>query len=185
MSNEISIDYRKLANSSDVLLAKIEKTYVSSFPEVERRSLSLFKELLDKEPKFNVYALLNNDKYIGFITEWVFDVFVYVEHFAIDETARNEGFGATTMKQFIEQATHPIVLEVELPTDELSRRRISFYERLGFIIDNHAYQQPPYNKGGSWLPMQLMTYGQVNLEKSFDYIKTHIYKDVYKVIDDK
>jgi RimJ/RimL family protein N-acetyltransferase len=143
----------------------------------------LFRELLDKEPKFNVYALLANDKYIGFITGWIFDAFVYVEHFAIDETVRNGGFGAVAMKQFIAQARRPVVLEVELPTDELSRRRIGFYERLGFIPDNHAYLQPPYNKGDSWLPMRLMTCGRIDLGKSFDDIKACLYKEVYNVND--
>jgi GNAT superfamily N-acetyltransferase len=180
-----AVGYRKLAGSSDALLAKVEQTYLNSFPEAERRSLSLFRELLDKEPQFRVYALVTNDTYIGFITEWVFEAFVYVEHFAIDETARNGGFGAAAMKQFIEQVTQPVVLEVELPTDELSTRRIGFYERLGFIPDHHAYQQPPYNKGGSWLPMRLMTYGRIDLEKSFDSVKACLYKVVYKVNDGK
>jgi hypothetical protein len=108
---------------------------------------------------------------------------VYVEHFAIDETARNGGFGAVAMKQFIAQTTHPVVLEVEIPTSELSRRRIGFYERLGFIADNHAYQQPPYTEGGAWLPMQLMTYGRIDMEESFDYVRACLYKKVYKVDD--
>jgi RimJ/RimL family protein N-acetyltransferase len=180
-----AVGYRKLTNSSDALLAEVEKTYLASFPETERRSISLFRELLDKEPRFRAYALLRNDKYIGFITEWVFEAFVYVEHFAIDETVRNGGSGAMAMKQFTEQAVQPVVLEVELPVDELSTRRIAFYERLGFIPDNHAYQQPPYNKGESWLPMQLMTYGRIDLEKSFDSVRSCLYKNVYKVTDDK
>jgi GNAT superfamily N-acetyltransferase len=179
-----AIDYKKLVNSLDVLLAKVEKTYLSSFPEIERRSISCFRELLDKELKFHAYALFKNDNYIGFLTEWIFDAFVYVEHFAIDKTARNEGLGAMAMKRFIEQATRPVVLEVELPADELSARRIRFYERLGFISDNHAYQQPPYHKGESWLPLRLMVYGRINLEKSFDLIKTCLYKDVYQVNDE-
>ncbi|MDR1624533.1 MAG: GNAT family N-acetyltransferase [Tannerellaceae bacterium] len=178
-----AVGYRKLTNSADVLLAKVEETYTTSFPEAERRSIPLFRELLDKEPKFNVYALLTKDKYIGFIAEWIFDAFVYVEHFAIDETVRNEGFGAAALQQFITQVTYPVVLEVELPTDELSRRRIGFYERLGFIPNNHAYQQPPYNKGDSWLPMRLMTYGRIDLGKNFDDIKDCLYKEVYKVDD--
>jgi GNAT superfamily N-acetyltransferase len=180
-----AVGYKKLAGSSDVLLARVENTYLNSFPKAERRSISLFRDLLDKEPQFKAYALVADDKYIGFITEWTFDAFVYVEHFAIDETARNRKFGAVAMKQFIERTVKPVVLEVELPTDELSARRIGFYERLGFIPDNHAYQQPPYNEGGPWLPMQLMTYGRIDLEKSFDSVRTCLYKTVYKVNDGK
>lgn len=181
MNNNRKIDYKRLVDSSDILLAEVEKTYVSSFPEEERRDISLFRELLEKEPTFNVYALLNSNRYVGFITEWVFDRFVYVEHFAIDESARSGGFGGATMQQFIEQMSCPIVLEVELPVDDLSIRRVRFYERLGFILDNHEYLQPPYSDGASWLPMRLMTYGEIDLREDFDYIKDCLYINVYRV----
>lgn len=181
MNTDRVIDYKKLINSSDVLLGEVERTYISSFPIEERRDMSLFRDLLDIEPKFNVYALLDDGNYVGFITEWIFDEFVYVEHFAIDETARNGGFGGIAMKQFIEKTITPVVLEVELPVDEYSKRRIGFYERLGFVPDNHEYQQPPYHKGDSWLPMRLMTYGSIDLKKKFDYIKTCLYRNVYGV----
>lgn len=181
MTTEKKIDYCKLTDSSDPLLPNVEKTYLNSFPEEERRDISLFKELLDNESTFNVYALLNDKQYVGFITEWLFDGFAYVEHFAMDEAARNGGFGRIAMKQFIEQTLTPIILEVELPTDELSTRRIGFYERLGFILDEHEYKQPPYKKGDQWLPMRLMSYGPIKLEESFDKVKNALYQYVYKV----
>ena len=48
------------------------------------------------------------------------------------------------MKQFLVFCGTPVVLEVEMPTDEMSKRRIGFYERLGFELDNQVYHQPPY-----------------------------------------
>ena len=73
------------------------------------------------------------DRYVGFITGWLFDGYTYVEHFAIDPAASNGGIGAEAMKQFLVFCGTPVVLEVEMPTDEMSKRRIGFYERLGFI----------------------------------------------------
>ena len=54
---------------------------------------------------------------------------------------RNGGIGAEAMKQFLAFCGTPVVLEVEMPADEMSKRRIGFYERLGFKLDNHVYHQ--------------------------------------------
>lgn len=165
----------------DPLLNLIEKTYNDSFPEEERRDFLLIRELVKKEPKFVVYALLREEQYVGFITGWLFDSLTYVEHFAIDSVARNGGIGAEAMKQFLAFCETSVVLEVEIPSDEMSTRRIGFYERLGFVLDEHAYQQPPYRKGGEWLDMRLMTFGEVDLEQSFEKVKDCLYTNVYNV----
>jgi len=66
-------------------------------------------------------------------------------------------------------------------SDEMSKRRIGFYERLGFKLDNHVYHQPPYRQGGEWLEMRLMTYGNVDLEYSFEQVKNCLHRNVYGV----
>lgn len=75
----------------------------------------------------------------------------------------------------------PIVLEVELPNDEMSIRRIGFYERVNYKLWKNEYSQPPYRKGDEYLPMHLMVYGDLNSEKDFDRIKYNLYKEVYLV----
>lgn len=120
-------------------------------------------------------------QYAGFLTAWDFNDFIYLEHFAIDEAARNGGIGGKALKQFLASCRVPIVLEVEIPTDDLSKRRIGFYERLGFQLDTHLYYQPPYRQGGPTLEMRLMTYGDLPLSASFEAVKTTLYKNVYGV----
>lgn len=65
------------------------------------------------------------------------------------------------MTSFIALHEDPVVLEVEMPTEEMSKRRIGFYERLGFVLDHHVYFQPPYRKGEAFLEMRLMTHGEL------------------------
>lgn len=175
----MKIDSKRIRETSDPILANVEKTYTHSFPETERRDFSLFLELMEKNDYFKVYTLSNGGQYVGFITIWQFHGFAYVEHFAVDESARNGGLGGTAMKQFMEKITTPIVLEVELPTDEMSTRRIGFYERLGFKLDPNEYQQPPYRENASWLPMRLMSYGDIDLSTDFDTVKETLYQHVY------
>lgn len=163
----------------DPLLDKVEKTYNASFPEEERRDFSLVRKMIQDNSYFKVFALFKENDYAGFITAWEFDDFFYVEHFAIDESARNGGIGAKAMKQFLLLCNSPVVLEVEMPLDEMSRRRIGFYERLGFKLDGHDYQQPPYRESEGWLDMRLMSYGEIDLKKSFGNVKEKVYKYVY------
>ena len=153
MSLQSVVACRSVKDFSDPALDLIERTYTESFPEVERRDFSLVRNLVRDESRFIVYALSKEDRYVGFITGWLFDGYTYVEHFAIDPAARNGGIGAEAMKQFLVFCGTPVVLEVEMPTDGMSKRRIGFYERLGFKLDNQVYHQPPYREGGEWLEM--------------------------------
>lgn len=177
---EAKIICKSVRDLTDPILEQVEKTYTESFPEAERRDFALVRNLLAQEPKFFLQAILKDEQYVGFITCWKFEGYTYAEHFAIDPAARNGGIGAKVLKQFLESCGTPVVLEVEMPTDEMSRRRIGFYERLGFVLDNHYYRQPPYRSNGEWLEMKLMTYGDLNLSHTFEQIKTDIYTHVYR-----
>lgn len=175
------IECRPIKDFSDPLLDKVEKTYNDSFPEAERRAFYLIKELVKDESRFVVFALFKDKVYAGFITAWRFDSFTYVEHFAIDESARNGGIGGAAMKHFLASCDTPVVLEVEIPSDEMSKRRIGFYERLGYVLDNHVYYQPPYREGEDFLEMRLMAYGDIDLQQLFEEVKGCIHRYVYGV----
>lgn len=174
------IECQKIEELSNPLLDKIEKTYNASFPESERRAFSLVRELVCSESRFSVYALFKEQEYVGFISAWHFVGFTYVEHFAIEASARNGGIGRIAIQLFMASCDGPIVLEVEMPTKEICARRIGFYERLGYVLDNHKYFQPPYRKGESLLEMRLMTYGKLDLNQSFEEVRDTIYRNVYR-----
>lgn len=181
MNSSSVIICKPIKEASDTLLDSVEKTYNDSFPEGERRAFTLLRDLLQNETRFYIYVLLRDGIYVGFITAWTFDDFIYAEHFAIDESARNGGIGANAMKRFLSFCDKPVVLEVEMPADEMSRRRVGFYERLGYQLDNQIYFQPPYREGESWLEMRLMTFGEINLKQSFEKVKNCIHKNVYGI----
>ena len=48
---------RSVKDFSDPVLDLIEKTYMESFPEVERRDFSLVRNLVKDESRFIVYAV--------------------------------------------------------------------------------------------------------------------------------
>lgn len=158
----------------------IQKIYIESFPPFERRPISEFLQLINEEELFTVLLITEDNKRIGFFTTWTFDKFTYAEHFAISPEFRNGGYGKLTLDAFFKTLKQPLVIEVELPTDDMAKRRINFYKRMGFKDwKNITYEQPPYEKKYSPLPMMLMTYGNINLDTNISYVKNSIYTKVY------
>lgn len=158
----------------------VEDLFVTAFPENERRPLEKQRTHIDSHPRFSCLLVSEDERPVGFITVWDFGSFRYGEHFAIDPTLRNGGFGARTVQALLSQNDRPFVLEVELPDTELSRRRIGFYERQGFRVWTKDYVQPPYREGDEPLPMYLMiaSDGKSGALDTDEVVRT-IHREVY------
>lgn len=153
--------------------------YLDSFPDNERREWKEMQQLL-VHPLFRIFRIIENSTFIGFITFWKWPEFLFIEHFAVKETARGQGIGTRIMKQIIEQAPCTIILEVEEPYTEQAKRRIAFYQNLGFILCPQEYYQPPYNPNNERVKMIIMSYPELVDDKEFAIIKKQIYREVYK-----
>ena len=122
-------------HATDIEFLKfIERIYTESFPPDERRDFSDVIRLLEENDDFFIVLLSDENKAVGFISYWEWNDFSYVEHFAVDSSCRGSGYGATAMTELLKRINNPAVLEVEKPLDDISQRRIRFYERLGFVL---------------------------------------------------
>lgn len=174
----------KPITTTDAHYQFMEKLLVDSFPPEEYRQLDELRTYTDHKKIFHNNVILNDEETVGLITYWEFKHFYYIEHFAIDPTLRNGGYGKQTLEFLCQHFSRPIVLEVEHPTEELAKRRIGFYRRHGFTLWEKAYQQPPYKPGDGYLPMYLMVYGDLNPDKDYESIRKEIHTEVYGVRDD-
>ncbi|WP_418452609.1 GNAT family N-acetyltransferase [Candidatus Ventrimonas sp.] len=164
------------------MLQRINET---DFPEIYRIMQASFSDdeyrpydeqlALFEEPEYRIYYMP-----AGFLAVWEFESFIYIEHFAVDPALRNSGTGSAMLQELVKQYQKPICLEVELPEDELTRRRIGFYERNGFVFNEYPYIQPPISKGKSPVPLRIMTYGEAITRETFEAIKNVLYRSVYK-----
>lgn len=163
----------------------IQLWYETAFPADERRCFDDVRRLLSC-PDMHLCALINQDQLVGFMIYWQWpDVGVlFIEHFAIDPDRRGQRFGEQAIDYVKRVANASIVLEVELPTDTLSQRRIRFYERLEFSLNTYAYAQPPYERGNPAIPMKLMSIPAIASQNNFDgfsqVIKERVYERFYK-----
>ena len=164
------------------MLQRINET---DFPEIYRIMQASFSDdeyrpydeqlALFEEPEYRIYYMP-----AGFLAVWEFESFTYIEHFAVDPALRNSGTGSAMLQELVKQYQKPICLEVELPEDELTRRRIGFYERNGFVFNEYPYIQPPISKGKSPVPLRIMTYGEAITRETFEAMKNVLYRSVYK-----
>ncbi len=151
----------------------------AGFPTDERRPREEQARLFDN-PVFHAYGLLGDTGEVkAFLTVYEFDTFVFAEHLAVDERFRNRGLGAELMRAFLERLDKPLCLEVELPTGELSRRRIGFYERLGFTLNDYPYIQPPMSEGQSEVPLLVMSTKGPLTPEQFETVRETLYREVY------
>lgn len=160
----------------------LENLMQTAFPLEERRNNYLQREFTDNHPLFICNLISNQENPVGLITYWDLDTFYYIEHFAIDSQIRNMGYGKRTLSLLKGFLHKPIVLEVEVPNDELTRKRISFYQSQGFHLhDSFPYLQPPYREEDNWLPLKLMSYGKEYTIEELEKCKDKIHQNVYGV----
>lgn len=159
---------------------KIYSLMKESFPPDEYRTYQEQKELLSN-PQYRIYVLpdFKAKDIKAFISVWKFDDFAFIEHFAVNPTYRNDGVGSSMLQETVKLLSCMICLEVELPNSEISKRRIGFYERNGFFINDYMYIQPPISNGRNPVPLKIMTSGNEITEDKFDEIKALLYKYVY------
>lgn len=135
----------------DIVYSKM----TSAFPYEERRDSFDEKECL-KDSRFRFLSLIDDDTAVGFVALWLLDGFIFLEHIAIDEDKRSSGYGSKAIELIKSEFNLPIILEAEPPVTEQQIKRIAFYKRLGFNVNDYEYTQPSYH-GGEGVPLLLLS----------------------------
>lgn len=160
---------------------KIFAIMSEAFPEDEFRTYEGQKRLLNRE----IYRIISekdeSGKVLGFMTVWDLGDFNFIEHIAVCSSSRGMGIGRNIIEKFKRQDHRPIILEVEPPDNELCRRRIGFYQRLGFELSEFYYEQPPLRTGHTPKALQLMSYPFALNIANFKLCVSKLYSEVYGV----
>jgi len=172
------MEFIKLKNSDSEEFKEAWEIYESSFPSDERRTLDLQKKLI-KNKQYNFFIVLKDKILVAIITDWDFEDFLFVEHLAVKKDLRGKGVGTELLREYISNNKQKIVLEVERPCTEIATKRIKFYQKIGFKLNNFDYIQPPYGKDKNPVPMFLMTYPEKINESEFSSIRKKLHIIVY------
>ena len=166
-------------------IAAVQTLMEEAFPPVERRTAADQAALWEDE-RYGVLGWKDDEGVLlAFLAHWRLEGFWFVEHIAVSSSLRNQGMGGRMMSRFLEEcslAGVPAVLEVEEPKNEMARRRIGFYQRLGFYaFEEYSYRQPPLQEGLPWIPLILMASGERGALLPED-LERELYTKVYKVL---
>ena len=169
------MEYLQIPSFDDYRAQNIFESYNTTFPEDERRSEQQFRALFSN-PKVKVFSVLKDLQDIGYLVVWELTNFVFVEHFEIFSEFRSLKYGSEIVSNLFKDYTH-IVLEAEPASENVdAERRISFYEKNGFLVIDDSYVQPCYDPEKQSLNLWLLANWKP--EKT-DWIKEEIYDVVY------
>lgn len=170
----------RLVNVTNETFDKVYEKMVSAFPYEERRDYMDQKKCFEKNKYFNFFEIYDGDTPVGFISPWEFKSFVYIEHLAVDEDKRSGGYGSKTIQLIKSTYKKPIILEAESPVTEQQIKRIRFYDRLGFKINDYDYCQPSYH-GGEGVPLKILSFPETLSQDEFDEFLSVTRKFVYNL----
>ncbi len=128
----------------------------------------------------SAYSVLVNQDVTAVFGVWDLGDIRYIEHFATDESIRNKGLGSMLLDEFIKGKDTPVILEAELPGEEITDRRINFYKRHGFKFNGYDYIQPSMGEGKNPVPLKMMSYPLALTEEQFKEYRKRLYTQVYR-----
>lgn len=134
--------------------------YENAFPYKERRSLGDHLQALS-DPLFEADGIWTDDSLAGIIYHWDCGGNTrYVEHLAISPSLRGQHMGSKALAAFCERAGR-VILEIDPPVDDISVRRLRFYQRLGFVENPHQYLHPSFREPFVTHKLVLMSYPRI------------------------
>ena len=135
---------------------KVWTLYEESFPIAERRKLEDHLRACENE-HFHPLSIWDGSQLIGIAFFWEWDNYRYIEYLAVSPELHGQGFGSQIIKQ-IRDSEHIIILEIDPLINELSVRRLQFYERAGFTLTPYRFMHLPYRIDGVLQELLILSY---------------------------
>lgn len=172
------MEINRIKSIDDPHFEEAWRIYNDNFPHEERRTLA-HKEVALGDEKCHFELFTEGGKSIGIACYWLFDAYLYVEHLAIDKAAQGDGYGTKLLNFFKEKSPGLVILEIEPIVDDITERRLRFYERFGFRRNEHTHLLPQYHDDApDDLEMILMTYPKTIDDAQFD----QFVKELHEVV---
>lgn len=155
--NDCNMITLKQIFANDELYGWAMDVLTQSFPSCERRDDTVQLRAMS-HPDYRLCAVMDGETPVGVVGYWDAPEFVYFENFCVVPNLRNGGYGTQTLTAITNGLNKPLILEVELPVDDITRRRIAFYKRNGMVENPYPHVQPHYRPTDPDLPLIILTY---------------------------
>lgn len=168
----------RFENVTESTFSMVYEKMCAAFPYEERRDFTDQRECM-KDKRFCFFEIYDNDAAVGFISLWRLSGFVFIEHIAIDEDKRSGGYGTKAIELVKNLYNMPLILEAEAPETLQQIKRIEFYNRLGFKVNDYPYEQPSYH-GGDGVPLLLLSFPEMITESELQHFISETRSSAYK-----
>lgn len=177
------MEITRIVPSDSKLWEQVWKLYNESFPQYERRRINSHERACE-DAAYHTDIAIENGNLLALIFYWEYPGTAYVEHVAVNPAMRGNNVGSTLMREFMERyKDSTVILEIDPPVDEISKRRLGFYERLGFKDTGFSYQHPSYTKNGTPHHLNILSWPEAVSEHEFERFKEFMFKKVMTYID--
>ncbi|MDD2590995.1 MAG: GNAT family N-acetyltransferase [Fermentimonas sp.] len=144
--------------------------YEKSFPVAERRKINDHLRACADE-RFFPLSIWEGQQLIGLMFFWEWDTYRYLEHLAVNPEIRGHGYGSQLLR-YLCDSEHTIILEIDPLDDELSVRRLQFYERSGYTLTPFRFVHLPYRIDGQEQELLILSYPKmISKDQHKDFLK--------------
>ena len=150
----------RLRTTNDKLFPIFEQLYRISFPEYEQRTFDHHAKALTAENCYVNCYQQDDGQFIGFVVYWQFAEYIYIEHYAISDKVRGQGYGTRLLGELVAQTDKIVVLEIDPVIDEISQKRLRFYLALGFVENRFTHVHPPYQSKFNGHSLRVLSSGR-------------------------
>ena len=148
------MELKRIESAGGELFCRAFSLYESAFPYEERRDIIDQKKVMSN-PDYHFCAIVEENNFQGIMLYWQIGDMIYLEHFATLPELRGQGIGASAL-ELLKAEKKDIILEIEPPVDELTKRRYGFYCRNGFCMAPYYHVQAKYHVGDPDMELKIL-----------------------------
>lgn len=153
------MEFLRIAPSDIERWNKVWSLYEESFPTAEKRReedhIRAFENNL-----FHPISAWEANELIGIIFYWEWNQYRYLEYLAVNTELRGKSYGSQLLR-YLSDKGHTIILEIDPLINEISVRRLQFYERAGYTLTPYRYMHLPYRQETEIQELLILSYPQM------------------------
>ncbi|KIO43379.1 MULTISPECIES: GNAT family N-acetyltransferase [Porphyromonadaceae] len=174
----------RITSPDDRNLDRLIPLYEDAFPAEERRDIGQLRRMIKEKSDMYFSVVECDGELCGFFVYWDMKDFYYLEHLAVYPSMRNKKIGQQVLNYVADHLKGIRLLEVEPMQDEMTTRRVRYYQRNGYQVLEEEYIQPSYDGVRDSCPLWIM--GNQHSERLPEFIETikrKVYTDNYGLIE--
>ncbi len=177
------MEFIRINSKEDKYFDDAMKIYEASFPIFEQRTLKNQIEALENEMYYSS-IICENGKLIGIIFYWKYGKYTYIEHLSISPSLRGKNYGSKILRDFCKD-NKDTILEIDNPIDEMSIKRLKFYSKIGFKLQDFEHIHPPYRQEYDGHYLKVLSFNRDLSKEEYEEFNTFLKTKVMKYSENR